>query len=112
MRKLVFLYLFVTFFSSNLYASENEIMLILDSSGSMLENGVTGIKKIEEAKKITSNVINRIPIQDYHISLISFGDNRPKDCTDLTLLVGPKSKTKGVKSALDPFTFWFRVCHG
>ena len=84
--KKIFFIICLFIFSHNTLAT-NELTIILDSSSSMSEDDGTGKTKIEVAKDIVRELINKAKVESKSISLLTFGG----DCNSVNEIVKPSS---------------------
>ncbi|MEO1398438.1 MAG: VWA domain-containing protein, partial [Pseudomonadota bacterium] len=77
-----------------------EIMIIMDSSGSMRRK-IDGKTKMEIAKQAVSSFIASAP-QDVPIGLMAYGHRRAKDCTDIEVVLAP---TEGAGTSIEQAVF-------
>ena len=66
-------------------AGKNNLILIIDASGSMWGQ-VEGVAKIGIAKDVLTGLINDLP-QDLNVGLVAYGHRRKGDCSDVEELV-------------------------
>jgi Mg-chelatase subunit ChlD len=62
-----------------------DLVLILDSSGSMLEKTKDGVRKIEAAKQVISELINDFPA-GRRLGLIVYGADRSRECQSVEVV--------------------------
>ncbi|MEL6967596.1 MAG: VWA domain-containing protein [Pseudomonadota bacterium] len=65
-----------------------EIMIIMDSSGSMRKK-IGGMTKMDIAKRAVSDFVATAP-KDIPIGLMAYGHRRAKDCTDIQVVLAPE----------------------
>lgn len=99
----LFILVFIAIYTSN--AHPKNIYIILDSSGSMAGLDNTLKPKMKSSKSAVNNIIDKLP-NETNISLISYGNTRKKDCSDINTLYDfgkiDKSKIKSKIMALKP----------
>lgn len=70
-------------------AGPRDLLLVIDSSGSMSGRTVDGTPKIEVARRTLTGMIRRLP-DDLHVGLLAFGHRHstqhPETCQDIELL--------------------------
>jgi chromosome segregation ATPase len=71
---------------------KNDVMIILDASGSMWGR-VNGKEKIAIAKDKVETVLKQLP-PDVAVGLITYGHRREGDCTDIELVNTPKFRNR------------------
>ncbi|MCG8493561.1 MAG: VWA domain-containing protein, partial [Sneathiellales bacterium] len=79
-------------------AATNDILFIVDGSGSMWGQ-IDGVAKIQTAKDTMTNLLDDVP-SDSRIGLMTYGTNDKKSCDDVTLVNQFSTDRGAVKTAL------------
>lgn len=78
--------------STSAGVSQQPVVVVMDYSSSMLEADADaeGTTRLDAAKAATKELITNSP-EDARLGLVTYGDNTPKDCSDISTLheVGP-----------------------
>ena len=85
--------------SPHAIAEEQDVILVLDGSGSMWGQ-IEGEPKISIARQVVGQVMDDLP-ENQRLGLVAYGHNRKGDCGDIEEVVSLSTDRDAVRSAVD-----------
>lgn len=84
------------------FAASNDILFVLDGSGSMWGQ-IDGVAKIETAKTTMARLINDVP-SDARLGFMTYGTNSKESCTDVSLVNAIGTDKSAIVSSISNVT--------
>ena len=85
--------------SPHAIAEEQDVILVLDGSGSMWGQ-IEGEPKISIARQVVGQVMDDLP-ENQRLGLVAYGHNRKGDCGDIEEVVSLSKDRDAVRNAVD-----------